>query len=120
MHTVVTPLGAPADIDNLLGLKATASAPGDFAPAQGFNTQSEDQSEDQPSQVPFTLPAGAMFGLYSEKAFSEALGFAQHTVASWRKRGRGEGPNYTMIANRVFYQEKEILAWLDRNTSRYS
>lgn len=61
----------------------------------------------------FTYP-GAAFGVMPEKKFAEFMGFALDTVANWRKSGKG--PNHTIIGKQIFYQEKEIAAWLDRNT----
>lgn len=57
---------------------------------------------------------GAAFDLIEEKALASSLGVTLQTVVSWRKKG--SGPRYTMVGKHIFYQEKEVFAWLDRQT----
>lgn len=59
-------------------------------------------------------PPGVYFSIMPEWYFAKMMGFTLQTIAAWRKAGKG--PNYTMIGKQIFYQEKEISAWLDRHT----
>jgi hypothetical protein len=57
---------------------------------------------------------GADFDLIEEKALASSLGVTLPTLVSWRKKGNG--PRFTLVGKHIFYQEKEVFAWLDRHT----
>jgi len=54
------------------------------------------------------------FGLVTEDEFADAMNVGKMTVAKWRKDGTG--PAYTMVGKSVYYQTKNVYAWLDWRT----
>ncbi len=119
---------APVTIEDNSSTISDASTPRPVAQA------GDERQSDKPATniVPRTIanpqastPATAAAGdeiviggrhLLGQRRVAEKLGYNPRTLQRWRTEG--EGPAFTMIGRKVFYERNDLQEWIDRQKSR--